>query len=181
MKVLGLRVWVAFRTNDEASALRCPEASNALQSPSLIRALAGLPLEIPIPHAWLPHELWPVLTAAPGCVVQTTHEGFIRMIIPPVEPLLVIAQSDDWRRGLSKTSRFNAYCRRAVHLRKPPKDGALCALEASVAGVGVAVGEEVVVHPAPTVERPISYGLWGFAEEILRQCSVMDEGQHAQI
>ena len=179
VKALGTKVWVAFKVLNEEAIPRCAEASTALRHLPLLRALAILPHGVPMPHALLPEEMWPELASAPACVVQATHDGFVRLVHPPIEPLLVIAQSREWSHAFKKATRFETYCAIAIHLQAEPADAELCALEASVLGFGLAVREDVLLKPEASAERLRGHKLWSFAEEILRQFSPVPSDQHA--
>ena len=180
VRLFGTRVWLAYRPDLREWQRRREHGLAAVRRLDVLDVLMDLPAGLPVPWRSLTADERQLLARLPPGVVDRTPDTVTRHWVPALTPLLAIVPVATWPRAAAQASRFAVHCPRMVLFGRAPADGEVDLFEASLYGIGVAVGSlhshTVLLAPEPDTDWQPTPAGWAFSETIYRQVCE----QHAQ-
>lgn len=173
VRVLGTRVWMAYRRDESEWSRREHCGVGAVVDLGVLDVLMELPAGLPVPLRELRQSERRLLDRLPAGVVRRCEDTVIRQLIPAVTPLLAIVPTRDWRVGMEAASRFAVYCPRMILLSRSVDDADEALAQAALYGIGVARGgvepSQVILEPESLSDWQPTPAWWGFGETIFGQ------------
>lgn len=164
-RLRGLRIASIWPRRAGGGGVPC----SAFTSAGILRTLATLPVGVTVPHHWFRPAALKLIDAAPDGAVDVGLGGITRLLAPVAVPLLAVAEAPRWTVALDRAARFAPFCQRVIAVDGVPSDWDSLVLEAQLYGIGVLLGGELVVQPAPFVEGRYSPQRWLLAERVFRR------------
>jgi hypothetical protein len=170
LQMFGSDVLIAHRVDEGEHERRRRDGLGVLLSSDHLELLMSLPVGWPVPVSSLSHRDQGTLRRLPVGAVRLAAGAAERLAVRPARIDLAVVPATRWRAGLERAGRFAPFTARMMWLRRPPSDVDAMTRESCRFGVGVMVGPserpEVLVPPAPFVQRRFTAAGWLFTEQV---------------
>ncbi|WP_157747066.1 hypothetical protein [Micromonospora echinofusca] len=171
--MFGRDVFIAHRVNEAEHDRRQRDGLGVLLSSDHLELLMSLPVGWPVPVSSLSHRDQRTLRQLPRGTVRIAAGAAERLAVRPARIDLAVVPATRWRAGLERAGRFAPFTARMMWLRRTPSDVDTMVHESRRFGVGVMVGPseraEVLVPPAPFVQRRFTAAGWLFTEQVYQR------------
>lgn len=169
LQMFGSDVLIAHRVDEAEHDRRQRDGLGVLLSSDHLELLMSLPVGWPVPVSSLSHSDQRTLRQIPRGSVRIAAGTVERLAVRPARVDLAVVPATRWRAGLERAGRFAPFTARIMWLRRTPLDVATMVGESCRFGVGVMVGPseraEVLVPPAPFIQRRFTAAGWLFTEQ----------------
>ncbi|MBM7077330.1 hypothetical protein [Micromonospora humida] len=173
LQMLGSDVLIAHRVDEAEHDRRQRDGLGALLSSDHLELLMSLPVGWPVPVPSLSHCDQRTLRRMPRGSVRIAAGAAERLAVRPARVDLAVVPARRWRAGLERAGRFAPFTARMMWLQRMPLDVDIMVRESRRFGVGVMVGPseqaEVLVPPAPFIQRRFTAAGWLFTEQAYQQ------------
>jgi len=162
----GSTARMGFTIDGEEELRRRDTDCGAVTKPDLLAALLALPVGVRIPRDLISNTMLRTIESAPECAVEVDFQGVTRLLAPVAVPRVAVVEERNWSIALDRAARFAPFCERMIAIDSMPSSGDELIFEARLYGIGVLVGSELVLPPAPYEDRRYSPSRWLLAERI---------------
>lgn len=173
--LLGQAVTAQFDVYEDEIHRRAEFNLGSVTSPMLLRTLASLPFDTPVPWTAISRHQQQLLRAAPdGCVLRRGGH-VIRALTPPVRVKSVQVRARTSDVAVARAAQFAPYCER-VAVASEARLTDTAALNARLYGVGLMAvtsteDQRLVVAPAPFHLDRWTWAYWRLQESAWAQLS----------